>query len=344
MNFKSPYPDHTIMDIPERDNMLNALNLFEKNKTGQAEQDQLFDALNAYVGFLLNYCSAELGGKTYSFDHVVPQLFELEIKKEQQWKQYLKCSLYALRCYLECLRKYKLHRNNVRQYRSLILMLASDVEWLLANYEVSCKKSVAQVECTCGATRQLSTSDLVFAMNELFFIDDCDDLASFDMRDVKPNFMFIVRQFLETVGNNLIGFSRIVDDKKRPIHKLTQISWEYLTQSTVAKQNVSLPFLASTIHKVSQWANSFVHARHLHACYIQFYALDFINHLMTAPKNHVRCHDGRNHYNILYGDFRIEHYDALKADFETFVKSKHPHATVQWLPLDKVGACIISLP
>lgn len=343
MNFKTPIPGHTIMDIPERDVLLKALENFERNKAGQQERDDLFNALCNYVDYLIAYCHQEFNGKTYTFDHVVPQLFVLEVKKEQQWKQFLKCSLYALQGYLGCLKQYKLHRQNVHQYKSLVLNLASDAEWLLANYEVSCKQSVANLAVTSGATHQLSTLDLKFSMNELFFIEDCNDLASFDMRDVKPNVMFIARQILETMGNNLIGFSQIVDNNGKPIHKFTQVSWDFLSQNKLAAQIIHLPFQIKTIHKVNKWSNSFVHNRSFHTSYIQFYALDFINHLLAVPRTSVKCHDGKNRQCTLFGDFRIEHYNQLKAEFEAYVKSRNPNATVKWLPLDQVGAYVISL-
>ena len=343
MNFKKTITGKYMMDIPERDNLLDALDGFEKNRSSEIEQNRLFDCLIRYVDYLIEYCAAEIKGTAYGFDHVVPQLFELNIKSEQQWKQYLKYSLYTLQQYLACLEAHKLHRKNVNQYRSFVLMLTSDVEWLIANYELycKCKKSITQLELKCSASRQLCSRDLVWAMNELFFIDDCDDLASFDMRDVKPNFMFIVRQLLETLGNNLIGFSCIVDSNNKPIHKFTQVSWDYLAQSKV-KQCVSLPFNVNTIRKVNSWANSFVHARHLHLSYIQFYALDFVNTLMEVPKDGVLCYDGK-HWNTTYGDLRIEHYNTLKADFETFVQNQHPNAKVEWLDPSNVGAYIISL-
>lgn len=343
MNFKTPYPGHTVMDIAERDELIKALGAFEKNRAGQQERDKLYDSLLAYVDYLIGYCHQVFSGKKYTFDHVVPQLFVLEVTSEQQWKQFLRCSLYALQEYLVCLKTYKLHRQNVHQYKSLVLMMVSDAEWLLANYEMVCNQSAPQIQVTCGASRQLSTLDLKFSMNELFFIDDCTDLSSFDMRDVKPNFMFIVRQFLETIGNRLIGFSQISDNNGKPIHKFTQVSWDYLSQSKIAGQCIQLPYQISTIHKVSKWSNSFVHARWLHACYIQFYALDFVNHLMAGPCNPVRCHDGRKYQCTLFGDFRIEHYDQLKADFEGYVKSKYSQATVDWSPLNEVGAYILSL-
>jgi hypothetical protein len=343
MKLKDTNQNCVILDFPERDLLFEALDKFEKDKNNEDGRNKLFESLITYIKSVEDYCKTELKDKTYTFEHVVPQLFELKIEKDQQWKQYLKVSLYALKQYLEYLRKYNLHRDRVHQYRTLILTLLSDVEWLFVNYEKTCKNTHKDLCTKCDATRQLSASDLIFSMNALFFIDDCDNLAFFDMRDVKPNFMFIVRQFMETIGNQLIGFESILDKHSRPIHKFTQVAWDYLNQSDVAKQCISLPFKVSTIYKISQWANSFVHARYLHVCYMQFYALDFINNLMKIPQGGVLCYDGRNHMNTCYGDFRITNYVSLKNDFENFVKSRNGDASVQWLPIDKVGAYIVKL-
>lgn len=345
MTFATPHPGHTIMVIPERDNLLHALQAFEKNKSGDKERDDLYNALCAFVDYLIGYASDGFKGKTYTFDYVVPQLFELGEMKEQQWKQFLRCSLYALLQYMECLKKYRLHREHVHLYGELIPTILCDAEWLLAHYEIYCNKSAEDLCLTCGSSRVLTPRHLCWAMNELFFVDDVEDLSQFDVRDIKPNVMFIMRQLLETLGNNLIGFYSINDDKGKPIHKFTQVAWDYLTQSKVAAQCVTMPkdISTSTVLKVSRWTNSFVHARYLHASYIQFYALDFMNHLMATPKEGVTCIKGKNHWNAMHGDFRIEHYNQLKADFESFINAKQPHAVVEWMPEDKVGAYIISL-
>lgn len=76
MNFATPYQGCTIMVIPERDNLMNTLKSFENNKAGTKEQDDLYSALCAYVDYLIGYCNNVFDGKTYSFDHVIPQLFE----------------------------------------------------------------------------------------------------------------------------------------------------------------------------------------------------------------------------------------------------------------------------
>ena len=343
MDFATPYPGHTIMVISERDNLLNALRAFEKNKVGSKEQDDLFCTLCAYVDYLIGYCNNVFNGKTYSFDHVIPQLFELGEMNEQQWKQFLRCSLYALLQYMECLKKYKLNRNHVHLYGELIPTIVCDAEWLLANYEVTCIKSAADIELTCGSSRVLTPMHLKWAMNELFFVDVVDDLSKFDKRDIKPNVMFIMRQLLETLGNNLIGFRSINDVHGKPIHKFTQVAWDYLTQSKVVAQCVTLPCNISTVLKVSRWTNSFIHARYLHTSYMQFYALDFMNFLMTPPKSGVSCIKGSNYFCTMYGDFRVEKYNLLKADFEAFIKKGHPQAVINWMPEDEVGAYIISL-
>ena len=130
MIFRTSIPGHTVMDIPERNALMKALDAFEKNKTGQQEQNDLFNALYVYVDYLIDYCNQEFKRKTYTFDHIIPQLFVLEVKSEQQWKQFLRCSLYVMLQYLTCLKQYKLHRNNVHQYKSLVLMLVSDAALL----------------------------------------------------------------------------------------------------------------------------------------------------------------------------------------------------------------------
>lgn len=43
MFFKTPYPGHTMMDIPQRDQLMLALTAFEKNRNDQQERDQLFN-------------------------------------------------------------------------------------------------------------------------------------------------------------------------------------------------------------------------------------------------------------------------------------------------------------
>lgn len=42
MDFRTPIPGYTVMDIPERDALMKAFNAFDKNKAGQQEQDNLF--------------------------------------------------------------------------------------------------------------------------------------------------------------------------------------------------------------------------------------------------------------------------------------------------------------
>lgn len=166
MKIKEINSDEAFIDFPERDLLFTTLNSFEKDRHDEKLRDELFNSMIIFMDTVIDYCDTELKGKIYTFEHVIPQLFELKIKKEQQWKQYLQVSLYALKQYLECLKKYKVRRDNVHQYKSLILTLLSDIEWLLVNYERDCKRIHPGLRPMCGASRQLSPRDLVFSMNE----------------------------------------------------------------------------------------------------------------------------------------------------------------------------------
>lgn len=57
----------------------------------------------------------------------------------------------------------------------------------------------------------------------------------------------------------------------------------------------------------------------------------------------MKCYDGRTYTTMLFGDFRIHCYKQLKQDFTNYVMSKKTEAVINWMPIDKVGAYIISL-
>ena len=50
----------------------------------------------------------------------------------------------------------------------------------------------------------------MFSMYELFWIES-SDFSKFDYRDIKPNTMFVIRQFLEILWKNVLGYESIVD-------------------------------------------------------------------------------------------------------------------------------------
>ena len=142
----------------------------------------------------------------------------------------------------------------------------------------------------------------------------------------------------------MIGFSSI-HNSQGLIKKMTQIAWNFFFEKGLrgADWSVTLPVELSAIKKINQWANNYVHNPWIDKSYIQFLGLEFLYKLMQPVQTNVSCYNGRSYWNSNYGDFRINNYNNLKRDFGLYVNSKDSTAIIDWLPLDQVGAYIISL-
>lgn len=333
------------MDIFERDNLSNIGNSFDslKNPTLN-EYEEYHNAFITYIEWVINYCSEELQNATYTEDHIIPQIFVIEIKTEQAYKQYLRYSLFCAKLYVEFLKDF-IKKEYLQRYKTLRLNLLCDIEWILANYEYRNKNIKKDIQLTHGARFGLSSMDMLWVLRELTIIENAPDIKDLDLRDIQPYRMFVIRQLLETLGKNIIGYDSINDNNGKPIHKFTQISWEFLYEYSNNKNtqwNITLPFNISSIYAINKWSNYFVHTGYIYACYIQYYAVLVLNKLMSPPQNNVKCYDGKIRTCMLYGDFRINRYNRLKSDFEQYIKSKNNDSVIKWESEDKVGAYIIS--
>lgn len=356
MNYKQTSNGQYIMDIVEGDNLSNIGKVFDSNKNpSQQDKQDYYDAFINFLDFVLGYCNNEFNGKTYTDDQIISQVFVIEIKKEQAFKQYLRHSLYCAKLYIEFLKTF-LSQQYLHRYETLRLNLLCDIEWLLAHYEYYNKNVKKEIRLTHSKRSYVSSMDMMWVLRELTTIENAPDIKDITLRDIQPYRMFVARQLLEILGKNIIGYDSIDDKKGKPIHKFTQISWEFLKEySTKKKQwEIALPFDISSIYAINKWSNSFVHTGYIYASYIQYYAITVLNKLMQPPQNPVKCYNG-NRICMLYGDFQIQGYDSLKNDFEQYIKSKYrgfrkwfklfrqcSDPSILWKTEDKVGAYIIS--
>lgn len=347
------------MNIQERDILSNMGDLFDNNANPtQTDRQNYYDAFVKYFDFVMQYCQTELNGKTYPYDHIIPQVFVYEIKTEQAYKQYWRCSLYCALLYMQFLKSY-INICYLERYKTLRLNLICDIELLFAQYEHHNKNFSGNIELSCGARKDVSTLDMLWVLRELNSIENIPDIKNLSLRDIKPYQMFVIRQILERIGKNAIGYDQIVDKNGKIVPKFTQISWEFLNEySKCTSWKISTPISISSIHLLNKWANSFVHSGYIYASYIQYYAFLIINELMLCPKNPVKCYDGKNRTSMLFGDIKIENYGTLRKDFEEYIKSKSKTKIclwkcickyreikycVKWKNIDDVGAYIISL-
>lgn len=345
MKYKQIQNEESVMDIIERDDLSHIGDSFDKkNNPTEQERQTYYDSFIRFFDFIIDYCNTEFNGKTYSDDQIIPQVFVTNINKKQTFNQYLRHSLYCAKLYVEFLKKY-IDKAYVHRYKTLRLNLLCDIEWLLAHYEIHNKNVQKKIKPLYSANPKLSSLDILFVLRELTIIENAKDIKDIALRDIQPYRMFAVRQLLETLGKNIIGYDSIDDKNGKPIHKFTQVSWDFLnnySKNNVKHWNIILPFDISSIYAINKWSNSFVHSGYIYASYIQYYAVSVLNKLMQPPQNSVKCYDGSNRVCMLYGDFRIHGYDSLKNDFEQFIKSQNTNSQIKWKSENCVGAYIIS--
>ncbi len=343
INYKKTPDGTSFMDITELKNLDASFDYFSKNRLDSSAQQIYYNDILAFLDFCINYANDVFQQTTYSFDHVIPQLFITRIKSPNQYKQYIRYALYAGMLYAKKLRN-ELKITDVDNLDELTMTLCADYEWLIGQYEFTVKGVNAFV-VRHGSRNSLNVMDIKWGANQLMFAELTRSLKDFDYRNTKPYVMFMVRQCLEMLGKNMIGFVSIEDKNGSPIHQFTQIAWTFLHDMEKQKKNlITLPFKASAVHQLNSWANSFVHTSYIYNCYTQYYALEALYYFSKPVQHPIQTYNGLRQ-SCLYGDYRINDLSLLKAEFEAYVTKQHNGypVVVKWMEPKDVGAYIISL-
>ena len=338
-----PYPlGGVYMDIVELQTLDAAREKYKKSKT-IADGDAYFQSIIGVLDWLIAYANDVFKGQKYDDEHLIPIVFvsEADIKKENAYKQYIRHCLYIAADYAETVKNNVFKRNHLDRYENLSYQIESDFEWLVARFE-SCFKGINDVTVMHGSAPDVMPRQILFAANNLYYLEDVPQVENLDFRNMKPYMMFHLRQLLELLGKNLIGYRNITDKNGHIVPKMTQVAWQFLDESSKsAKWSLQMPLQLNSVVKLSKWANSFVHTTRIYSIYLQFYALTVVSKLMKAPSSGVNTFFQHGHWSSNYGDFRIENYYWLKKDFERYVWDRGKNY-VEWKPLDKVGAYLLS--
>lgn len=332
------------LDIPELRALSASQNAYYRNTANATLQNQLFADLQSFLDFCIRYADNIFRGVTYTFDHVAPQLFLTKFRTARQYASYLRYAFYAAKLYAEKLRA-DLQLQDMINCKELTLVIMSDYEWLFKEYENNVLNNNVTVVCH-GSRRSMNPMDLKFGANQLMFMEQTGSLSLVDYRNTKPVVMFVIRQCLEVLGKNLIGFDDVVDQNGNSIHQFTQVAWAFLHE--MERQNinvVNLPMRAVSIHTLNSWTNSYVHDPYIYASYIQFYALELLYEFSRPAQAPVTIFDGSSHQSHLYGNYQVPSYTNMKQTFETYLHKIRPNLnfTVNWLQPKDVGAYIMAI-
>lgn len=330
-----------ILNIAEIDNVLNCVNKLS-NKNNSYNRKKLFVAYTNFLDWFITFTDEErLFRRQYSLDEIVNILFA---KKQVLDTQYIRFLLFSAKLYAEKLKE-NAKRACVKNYLKSIYFFIYDVEELVRINEIHRKKrTTLTIIPKGGYCPYITPQEIKTAANELVFLNEHIYVSDIDFRNISPCASLLIRQCMELLGKNMIGF-RSIHNSQGLIKKMTQIAWNFFFEKGLrgADWSVTLPVKLSAIKKINQWANNYVHNPWIDKSYIRFLGLEFLYELMQPVQTNVSCYNGRSYRNSNYGDFRINNYNNLKRDFESYVNSKDSSAKINWLPLDEVGAYIISL-
>ena len=334
--------DFYVMVLHPLERLERNMGKYEKNRNYKTKKS-FFNSYVAYLDWVISYIDCNIRkSRCFDFDNVIPVLFTHKGVSEKQFARHISFYLYACRSYLTKLKECADIKAAIN-YPNSIWMMMADTEELIALNEYFVKKNTpVSPQCTLGTRDMINTLDLKFAANELIYLNCFSDFSKLDYRDIQPCAIMIIRQAIELIGKNLIGYYSITDTNGCLVKNMTQISWKFLCDcNQTASWNITTPISLKNIEAVNKWANGYVHNPWINKTYVRAYGLEVLWELMRPPKENVKCADGGNRRCSMFGDFRISNYTALKADFEKYVKQKNPYITVNWMPTDKVGAYII---
>lgn len=331
-----------IIDEPIWNNLAGLMDVFNNKINDKEYIASLCVAYKKYLCWLSDYCKDRLGEKTHDTNDVINKVFITTYTKENQLREYVKFSLIPLHLYVEDLKK-NANVFVIPNCKTLIRNLYADAEWLIIKHE-SFFKGVKDLRESNWSRKTLDPHTILFASEQLFHVEELKDIKSISIFNLKPYSIFMIRQLLERLGKNLIGFENIVDKEGKSIHQFTQVSWNFLKQKEKDKRkkwSVELPLRASSIAQINGWTNSFVHTTYFNQCYLQYYALYCMQILMKPVEQSSIFYKPK--FNLNFGDFKIQGYHYLQKDFSKYVKEqKNGNAYVLWSPIREVGAYIKS--
>lgn len=253
ITFKSNSFGETYMDLPQFIALDEARNQYNISKSS-VDGDAYFQALINILDLIITYAADVFKGKIFSDEHLISQVFltETDFKNENTYKQYIRFSLYLASDYASTMKNNILSRKYLNRYECLSHLIESDFEWLIAQYEI-CFKGADEIVVLHGSAPDLTPRQILFATNQLFYLEETPKISDLDFRNIKPYMMFLLRQLLELLGKNLIGYQNIIDKNGRIVPKMTQVAWQFLHKGNNGeKWKIEIPLPLHCIVKLNK--------------------------------------------------------------------------------------------
>lgn len=311
------------------------------------QKKKAVNKFNAFIDWYLDYANQKLGSVSYKAEDMVLSVLPIkDIKSNNSLRSFWKQKLYLLRDYVKKIRP-EIKTSTIRRYGDEAFILGAQMDRCICSYESLLSSEITYSPHSMSSFR-LSLRDILSSANELNGLEAVPKIEDLYARDLKPNVIFQVRQFLELLGKGIIGFTCIKNSLTGEItHKFTQISWDFIAEKNGKSiWKIDFPIRQDAIIRINKWSNRFIHTGVFSPPYIQNLILSVLGQLMMPPKTPIKTYDGQSRISFEYGVMKINNYNALKTDFQTYIDCKMGGAgrvTIEWLPVNKVSAYIVSL-
>lgn len=248
-------------------------------------------------------------------------------------QEYSKCELYAMHALCNDLLDTKRHED-AKRYESLMLDIIGDIQCVIARYEkyhAKDKENIPKRKITVGRRASIDLNDRREVIKSMFWLEQVPDISKLSVRDIRPHAQIIIRQALEMIFKQIIGYADILNKTGQRDRKSTQVGCEFIlsykekqpANTCVACGNgwsLKMPIPIKTIEMLNTWCNSFTHDPWIVGIHIQHFVYSqyerIVNGCLTEPK------------------FEISDVDKMRAEFEIYIAEKKGGAIVRW-PEDK---------
>lgn len=330
------------------------------------------NAYNEFVNLLdsiISFRNQEMNGKVYSDDDIAIVLLSLKGFNPDNYSKAiepLKIHLYTLGKFAEKL-KAEINIQYAERYKTLFLDVMTDTQNVLSVYEYvnalgKYKQQLGRFKA-CGGTEptnpkirtvnigrnpNINLFDRRTMINSVFWLEQYPDIKDLPFRDLRPHAAILIRQALEIMWRDAIGYCRIRNQNGDTLKQFTQIGWKFINQYRTKDKNtckaagtqnlwsITTPVPIKTFEMLNNWCNNFTHDPWIYSIHVQWFVTEQLWRV-TQPATY------NGNWTSQHGDIRITGLKYMQSEFEQYVARENNKAFVDWPTNRKPsGAFVVS--
>lgn len=228
---------------------------------------------------------------------------------------------------------------NANRYQTIALELVIDMTdifnlYCSTHWDKCDRSNFSPFPIKAGRRASLDLNDRREVIRSMFWIEWTPSIEKLSFRDIRPHIQIMIRQAIEMLFKQIIGYVDIVNINGSRNKKFTQIGTKFLssyrnTQKTDGRTisgdgwDIELNMPIKTLERLNAWCNNFTHDPFIVSLSIIYFVYDqyerFTNKCITKP------------------DYIITGEEKMRAEFAAFVMKQDPKAKVKWLDSTEIA-------